>query len=96
MNTHFKEAGNSLRAWLKWENGKAIAATEMVALDERRMNLTFSIPNNLPENTEVQAVTLLIDSETDGTAVLPSAIFLTQTEKVLVDVPFFICSYSQY
>ena len=82
-NTHFKEAGNSLRAWLKWENGKAIAATEMVALDERRMNLTFSIPNNLPENTEVQAVTLLIDSEADGTSVLPSAIFLTQTEKVL-------------
>ena len=43
-NTHFKEAGNTLRAWLKWDNGKAIAATEMVALDERRMNLTFSIP----------------------------------------------------
>lgn len=82
-NTHFKEAGNSLRAWLKWENGKAIAAKEMVALDERRVDLTFSIPNNLPENTEVQAVTLLIDSEADGTSVLPSAIFLTQTEKVL-------------
>lgn len=55
----------------------------MVALDERRVDLTFSIPNNLPENTEVQAVTLLIDSEADGTSVLPSAIFLTQTEKVL-------------
>lgn len=83
-NSHFKEAGNSLRAWLKWENGKAIASKSLVIKDDRKMTLSFTIPGNLPENKEVQTVTLLIDNSIDGTSVLPSAVFLTASkEKVL-------------
>lgn len=80
-NAHFKEAGNSIRAWLKWENGKAIAAKAIFIKDDRRLKLTFQIPSNLPENKEVQTVTLLIDNAIDGTSVLPSAVFLTAAEE---------------
>lgn len=83
-NSHFKEAGNSLRAWLKWENGKAITSKSLVIKDDRKITLAFIIPENLPENKEVQTVTLLIDNSIDGTSVLPSAVFLTASkEKVL-------------
>lgn len=85
-NAHFKEGESSLRAWLKWDNGKAITAKAIVIKDDRRLKLSFQIPANLPENKEVQTVTLLIDNAIDGTSVLPSAVFITAAkEKNLVE-----------
>ena len=79
-NSHFKEAGNAVRAWLKWENGKALASKSIIIKDDRKLTLSFSIPGNLPEDKEVQTVSLLIDNPIDGTSVLPSAIFLRATK----------------
>jgi heme exporter protein C len=76
-NTHFKKGAKTLRAWLKWDNGMAIEASEIKIRDDRKVALTFSIPGNVTDEKEVQALTLLIDNSIDGTAVLPSAVFIT-------------------
>jgi len=82
-NTHFKQGEKNLRAWLKWENGNAISASEIIIRDDRKLTLNFSIPGNLPEKKEVQTVTLLIDNEIDGTSVLPSAVFITAATDII-------------
>jgi len=79
-NVHFLQEASSLRAWLKWPDGRALRASGVQVLSDRQVRLDFSIPSQLPEGPEVQAVTLLVDHPSDGTAVLPTAIFLTQEE----------------
>jgi heme exporter protein C len=80
-NSHYREEGKSIRAWLKWENGQAITAKNITVKDDRTLRLTFSIPGNQPGNQEVNTVSLWLDHPIDGTSVLPSAIFITAAKE---------------
>lgn len=67
-----------VRAWLKLDDERAIAADPVTVVDERHLELGVAIPEYLPVDRKVQDFTLVLDSPTDGTAVLPSAVFVTQ------------------
>jgi heme exporter protein C len=69
---------DNIVAWLKMDDEKAIKASAIAIQNPRQLSLTFSIPEYLPINKKVQDFALVIDSESEGTSVLPSAVFVTQ------------------
>ncbi len=79
-NSFYSKSANELRAWLKMGD-RALAAKSIEVLNDRELMLQFSIPEHLPTQRKVQAFTLIVDSPTDGAAILPEGIYITQ-EKV--------------
>ena len=77
-NSFYSQAGDELRAWLKLDNQRAIAAKEITVSNDREAKMTFDIPANLPSNQKVVEFSLLLDHPSDGASVLPSAVFVTQ------------------
>lgn len=77
-NSFYTQAQNELRAWLKMDNEKALAAQRIEVVNDREVNLTFDIPPLLPVDKKVQDFTLIIDSPVDGASVLPAGVFVTQ------------------
>ncbi len=76
-NSRF-QSGGEIRAWLKLDDERALAAEAIEVEDERHMRATFDIPRLLPVDRRVQDFTLVVDNELDGTSVLPKAVFVTQ------------------
>ena len=74
-NTHFASAAHN-RAWLKLDSVYAIAAKDAKVSDDNEIEFVFEIPSTFPGNDEVYAMTLILDNETDGTFVQPSALFV--------------------
>lgn len=70
--------GDGIRAWLKLDNEHTIKAQRIEVQDERQLTATFLLPPYLPVDGRVRDFTLVLDSEKDGTSVLPSAVFVTQ------------------
>jgi len=79
-NSMYSQSKGDLRAWLKMDKDKALAATEIKVINDRWMDLTFTFPNYLPTDKKVQEFTLIVDSSKDGAAILPGGIFVTQDE----------------
>jgi len=77
-NSFFTKEKEKLRAWLKMNNDKALAAKRIEVVDDRVAKLTFDIPTYLPTETKIVDLTLLIDSPTDGASVLPAGLVVTQ------------------
>ncbi len=75
-NSHF--AAGEMRAWLKLDNERALAAESIDVLDDRRLTATFRIPAYLPVGQKVQDFAVILDNPVDGASVLPSAVFVTQ------------------
>ena len=66
-----------VRAWLKLDSEHGLRARDIDVLDDRRLRVTFDLPNALPVDKKVQDLTLVTDNPSDGAAVLPSALFVT-------------------
>ncbi len=85
-NSHYEQAGKSLKAWLKLDTARAFYGAEIFTisdqnirvLSENQMEVTFHFPSHFPDNVEVKDLALIIDNEIDGPSVLPSAVFLGQ------------------
>lgn len=77
-NSWYTQAGDGLRAWLKMDNEKALAAQRIEVVNDRELKLTFDLPAFLPVDKKVQDFTLILDSPADGASVLPSGVFVTQ------------------
>ena len=77
-NSHFEKAQDSLRAWLKMDNERALAASKIEVKNDQEMTLTFDVPEYLPLNSKVKDFSMVLDNEIDGASVLPSAVFVTQ------------------
>jgi heme exporter protein C len=77
-NSFYTKDKEKLRAWLKMDGEKALAARRVEVKDDRHLHLVFAIPQFLPTDKKVQDFTLIIDSPADGASLLPSAIFITQ------------------
>ncbi len=76
-NSRYTE-GEQIRAWLKLDEERALAARSIEVKNDRRLNARFEIPEYLPVGRKVQDLTLVVDSDREGTSVLPSAVFVTQ------------------
>jgi heme exporter protein C len=77
-NSFYTKTPNEIRAWLKMDNERALAAKRVEVQGDRDLTATFDLPQYLPVNQKVQDFTLIIDSPHDGASVLPSGIFVTQ------------------
>ncbi len=77
-NSFYTKSSNEIRAWLKMDNKRALAAKKVAVLGDRNLTATFELPQFLPVDQKVQDFTLIIDSPSDGASVLPSGIFVTQ------------------
>ena len=79
-NTHYTQTKTGISAWLKLDDDYVIPATQIVVKHDTQLKLKFKIPKFLPSTQKVKDATLLINTAIDGTALLPSAIFITQNE----------------
>lgn len=79
-NTMFTNGKEDLRAWLKIDDNSAIAAREIQVVDDKNLVLHFQIPAKLPVAQTVKDCALLLDDAYNGATVLPSAVFVTQSE----------------
>lgn len=77
-NSFYTQEKEKLRAWLKLDNERAIAASRIEVVDDRTARLQFDIPSHLPVDTKVKDFTLLMDSPVDGASVLPGGLVVTQ------------------
>lgn len=77
-NSFYTRAKAPIRAWLKLDNDRALAARDIKVKDDAELHLTFDIPAFLPIRERVKDFTLIVDSDADGSSVLPSAILVTQ------------------
>jgi heme exporter protein C len=77
-NSNFEQGQPSIRAWLKLDDDRALAATAVEATSEVDLIVSFNIPEYLPVRAKVQDLSLIIDNEIDGASVMPSAVFVTQ------------------
>ncbi len=79
-NTRYTRSPESLRAWLKMDDERALAANSISVIDDRRLEMTFLIPDYLPVEKKVQDFTLVVDDAFNGASLLPSAVFVTQAQ----------------
>ncbi|TAK34386.1 MAG: cytochrome c assembly protein, partial [Saprospiraceae bacterium] len=77
-NSFYTKNKEQLRAWLKMDVDKALAAKRIEVVNDRELKLTFALPPYLPYDQKVKDFTLLIDSPADGTSVYPGAVSVTQ------------------
>ncbi len=77
-NTNFGDAKGQIRAWLKVDKELSLLAKSFKVKSDNLMTATFSIPDKLPGGAKVKDATLILDSEVDGSSVLPSALFISQ------------------
>ncbi len=77
-NTHYKQAEDSLRAWLKMDDERALGAVGLEVKDDRNLIVQFRIPEYLPTSERIEDFTLVLDNTIDGYSFLPSAVFITQ------------------
>ena len=77
-NSNFAKAQDSLRAWLKLDNERALAASKIAVKNDQELTLTFEVPDYLPIDSKVKDFAVVLDNKIDGASVLPSAVFITQ------------------
>lgn len=76
-NTSFTSGTSAPRAWLKLSGDTVIHSFALEVSDERHLSASFYIPSVFPFRQQVYPLTLVIDHETDGSIVLPNALFVS-------------------
>lgn len=73
-NTNFIDNKND--AWLKLDSIGAVLAQEIDIINDTEIDLTFSIPDHFPMRDTFESLTLVLNNEEDGVAILPDAVFV--------------------
>jgi len=74
-NTNFQEA-KDLNVYLKFSDDQIIASKSGTIHGQTSMTAVFDIPIEIKSKTSIADATLFINSEVDGTAILPKAVFV--------------------
>lgn len=77
-NTHFTRAQGPIRAWLKLDDDRALAASAVRVVSDNELIMNFELPPFLPVSDKVHVFNLILDNDFDGASVKPSALFVTQ------------------
>ena len=77
-NSFYQQGQNGLRAWLKLDKERALAAISVQPVSETELDAVFQIPEVLPIAAKTTSMTLILDNAVDGPSVLPSAVSVTQ------------------
>lgn len=76
-NTHYSTEQDKMRAWLRLKGDTVLQAYKIDVVNDRELNASFYVPSAMPIQREAYPLTLVIDHPTDGTSVLPNALFIT-------------------
>jgi len=76
-NTFFMKEGGQLRAWLRLKKDTVLQAQAVEVIDDRRVNVVFYIPSVFPMRQDAYPLSLVLDHPTDGSSVLPNAVFIS-------------------
>jgi len=76
-NTFYTQAKTPIRVWLKLDEDNALAANRVEVVSDVLLKADFNMPAYYPGEDEAASLTLLVDSDYDGAAVLPDAISVT-------------------
>jgi heme exporter protein C len=76
-NTHYTNEQEKMRAWLRLKGDTVLQAYQIDVINDREVTASFYIPSAMPIQREAYPLTLVIDHPTDGTSVLPNALFIT-------------------
>jgi heme exporter protein C len=74
-NSSFVSDTAQVRAWLRLTGDTVLMAQQVQVWDNRHVTASFYIPSVFPMRQEAYPLTLILDHETDGTSVLPNAVF---------------------
>lgn len=77
-NTNFTKSKTPIRAWLKLDKERSLAAITVKAETDNLLTVKFVLPSHLPITEKVKDFTLIIDNDFDGAVVMPSAVFVSQ------------------
>ena len=76
-NTSYASDDGSPRAWLRFEGDTVIKAYEVQVVDNRHIDAHFYIPSAMPVSRDAYPLSLVLDHKTDGSSVLPNAVFVS-------------------
>ena len=76
-NTYFSRDSDQLRAWLRLTGDTVIQSQRIEVKDDRNAVAVFYIPSAFPTIQDAYPLSLILDHPTDGSSVLPNAIFVT-------------------
>lgn len=79
-NTNLHKASD-LNVYLKFSEDQIIAAKSGDVHGPTSMKATFDIPIEIKSKTSIASATLIMDSEVDGPAILPKAVFVKDIDK---------------
>ena len=80
-NSSYVSDASSHRAWLRLTGDTVIEARHVQAWDDRHLTASFYIPSVFPVRQDAYPLTLVIDHGTEGTSLLPNAIFITPAQE---------------
>lgn len=84
-NTRYLDA-KELRVWLKIDSLHIIASKKVTIESDNQVKAQFTIPAHLPTNALSASTDLIVDSDSDGYALLPNAVFVSQDKKQINNV----------
>ncbi len=76
-NTFFMKDRDQVRAWLRLKGDTVIQAQRIEVQDDRYLSAVFYIPSAFPIQQDAYPLSLVLDHPTDGSSVLPNAIFIS-------------------
>jgi len=79
-NSSYLKHADQIRAWLRFTGDTVIAASKIDVIDDRNLSAAFYIPSAFPVRQDAYPLSLVIDHPTDGSSVLPNAIFITPSQ----------------
>lgn len=78
-NSHYQTATDN-RAYLKFDSTHLLRSISFTPESETKASIKFIIPTEFPEYKNIYELSLIINNEKDGTAVLPSSVFIKRNE----------------
>lgn len=79
-NTHFRDARNH-NGWLKLDSNHIIKAYSIQPLNQQKLKAAFILPDSFPIKSNVHTLSLVLDNETDGVFIQPSALFVSSKKE---------------
>jgi heme exporter protein C len=77
-SSYAKTGKEKMRAWLKMDEENILAASKVEVLSNRDLKVSFNLPAYLPSKDSSGSFALILDHPSDGSSVLPNAVFITQ------------------
>lgn len=82
-NTQFTDSQvQKVQAYLKLDSVHMIQASSVAIQDRKQLSVTFNVPDQIPEERDLERATLILYDEVDGYMVSPAAVTIAQDDSI--------------